>query len=94
MGCKDIPSEFDCVSALGQDTADAKFDEHWREFITENDLNEMLDYGLNTIRIPVGYWMFEDLVFRDSEHFPRGAFKHLKQICGWASDRGFYIILE
>ncbi|THC99686.1 hypothetical protein EYZ11_000847 [Aspergillus tanneri] len=94
LGCKDQPSEFDCVSSLGQETADAAFAKHWGSWITRDDISEMVSYGLNTIRIPVGYWMKEDLVYRDSEHFPRGGFDYFEKLCGWASDAGMYIIVD
>ncbi|KAL8420042.1 hypothetical protein RB594_002989 [Gaeumannomyces avenae] len=96
MGCEvqDKNSEFDCMTKLGQSEGDRKFKEHWGNFIKEADFNEMIDSGLNTVRIPLGYWMMEELVYWDSEHFPRGGVEYLKKVCGWASDRGMYIILE
>uniref|UniRef100_A0A0D2XZ75 glucan endo-1,6-beta-glucosidase n=1 Tax=Fusarium oxysporum (strain Fo5176) TaxID=660025 RepID=A0A0D2XZ75_FUSOF len=77
----------------GQDIADKNFQAHWKRWINQTDLDEMLSYGLNTIRVPLGYWLKEDLV-DDSEHFPKGGLEYLTQLCGWASDRGFYIILD
>ncbi|KAL8331292.1 hypothetical protein RB593_001973 [Gaeumannomyces tritici] len=73
MGCevKDKNSEFDCMTKLGQSEGDRKFKEHWGNFIKEADFNEMIDSGLNTVRIPLGYWMMEEIVYWDSEHFPR-----------------------
>ncbi|KLU89352.1 hypothetical protein, variant [Magnaporthiopsis poae ATCC 64411] len=96
MGCeiRDKNSEFDCMSKLGQSEGDRKFQEHWGNFIQETDFNDMIDNGLNTVRIPLGYWMMEEIVYWDSEHFPRGGVEYLKRVCGWASDRGMYIILE
>ncbi|KAL4981399.1 glucan endo-1,6-beta-glucosidase B [Aspergillus falconensis] len=94
MGCGGQKSEFDCVMALGQDTADQAFADHWGSWITQDDISQMVQYGLNTIRIPVGYWLKEDLVYADSEHFPRGGMKYLEDVCGWASDAGMYIIMD
>lgn len=112
IGCGGQQSEFDCVMNTGQERADAAFQKHWDTWITEGDLDEMMGYGINTIRIPLGYWLDETLVDKNSEHFPRvctsfqtsaeaganllikGALKYLIRLCGWASDRGFYIILE
>lgn len=54
----------------GQDIADKNFQAHWKRWINQTDLDEMLSYGLNTIRVPLGYWLKEDLV-DDSEHFPK-----------------------
>ena len=94
MGCDGQCSEFDCVSHLGQDKANAAWDTHWKTWITTADLDEMKSYGLNTIRIPVGYWIREDIVYSDSEHFPQGGLKYLDALVGAASDRGMYIIID
>ncbi|KAI9924927.1 hypothetical protein MW887_006333 [Aspergillus wentii] len=94
MGCKGQKSEFDCVSKMGQDAANKAFAGHWDSWITEDDIAEIVSYGLNTIRIPVGYWIKEDLVYSDSEHFPQGGFDYLEKLCGWASDAGLYIIMD
>jgi hypothetical protein len=94
MGCGGQKSEFDCVSSLGQAKANSAFASHWSSWITQDDIAEMVSYGLNTIRVPVGYWMREDLVYSDSEHFPQGGLQYLENLCGWASDAGLYIIID
>ena len=94
MGCGNYQSEFDCVSALGQSQANSVFQSHWGSWITQSDITQMQSYGLNTIRIPVGYWMDESIVYSDSEHFPQGGLAYLEQVCGWASNAGFYIIID
>ena len=94
MGCGGQASEFDCVSHLGQAKANTVWAKHWSTWTTKDDLAKMKEYGLNAIRIPVGYWIREDLVYKDSEHFPQGGLHYLEQICGWASDEGFYIVID
>lgn len=94
MGCGNTKSEFDCVSQLGQANANSAWAEHWSTWTSKDDITEMQSYGLNAIRIPVGYWIREDLVYSDSEHFPQGGLQYLEQICGWASDAGMYIIID
>jgi hypothetical protein len=94
MGCKDAKSEFDCVMQLGQDAADKVFAKHWDTWITEEDLDKMKEYGINTVRVPVGYWIVEDLVYKDSEHFPRGGLQYLDRLAGWAAQRNLYVILD
>jgi glucan endo-1,6-beta-glucosidase len=71
IGCGGQQSEFDCVKNTGQNRSDAAFQGHWDTWITAADLDEMKAYGINTIRIPVGYWMKEDLVDRNTEYFPK-----------------------
>ncbi|EGX52505.1 hypothetical protein AOL_s00043g294 [Orbilia oligospora ATCC 24927] len=94
MKCGSQKSEFDCVMSLGQSQADKTFANHWKTWITEADLKEMVSYGINTVRIPVGYWMLEDLVYRDSEYFPKGGYPYLEKICKAAKKLGLYVILD
>lgn len=86
-------SEFDCVSALGQATANTNFQDHWGTWITADDFTLMVSYGLNTVRIPVGYWLYEAIV-DVSEHFPQGGIEFLDQVVGYAKDAGIYVILD
>ena len=94
MGCGGQASEFDCVAKLGQAEADTAWEKHWSTWTTEDDIEKMKAFGLNAIRIPVGYWIREDLVYGDSEHFPKGGLRYLEQVCGWASDAGFFIVID
>ena len=93
MGCGDQKSEFDCVLKLGQDGADAAFKNHWDTWITEEDMDKMKEYGLNAVRVPVGYWMIEELVDA-SEHFPRGGLEYMDRLAGWAASRDMYVTLD
>lgn len=93
MGCGGLESEWDCVKKLGQDRADSAFQSHWARWITDKDFDEMKSYGLNAVRIPLGFWLDESLV-RQGEYYPRGGEEHLLKVCEMASSRGFYIILD
>ncbi|CAG8961548.1 hypothetical protein HYFRA_00013966 [Hymenoscyphus fraxineus] len=93
MGCGNYSTEFDCVVGLGQDAANKAFQGHWSTWITQKDIEEIVSVGLNTIRIPLGYWLVESLVW-DNEFFPQGAFPYLERIVGWASDAGLYVVLD
>lgn len=37
-----------------------KIDRHRKEFITEADFAWLAEHGVDAVRIPVGYWLFED----------------------------------
>jgi len=93
MGCGDQKSEFDCMIKLGQDAGDAAFKKHWDTWITEEDLDKMKQYGINTVRVPVGYWMVEELVDA-SEHFPKGGIEYLDRLAERAASRNMYVILD
>lgn len=93
MGCGGQNDEWKCVEALGQDAADEAFRGHWDTWTTQDDINQIASLGLNTIRIPVGFWIKEDLV-NDGEHYPRGGLEYLDRLVGWARDAGLYIIMD
>ncbi|KAJ9285713.1 CAZyme family GH5 [Paecilomyces variotii] len=99
LGCKDsggsgYHSEWDCVQGIGQDAANSAFQQHWSSWTSQEDINTMISYGLNTIRIPVGFWINEDLI-NDGEYYPKGgAFDNLRNVCRWAAAAGMYVILD
>jgi aryl-phospho-beta-D-glucosidase BglC (GH1 family) len=84
-GCNPL-SEFDCVSSLNdQAKANADFQSHWQTWVTADDFTQMVQYGLNTVRIGVGYWMMEDLV-ADTENFPQGGEEYLDRVVGYVKE--------
>ncbi|GAA5850009.1 hypothetical protein JCM9279_004882 [Rhodotorula babjevae] len=93
LGCLSFDSEWPCVEALGADVLQSKFEAHWDSFYSEADFVEMVRLGLNTVRIPLGYWVVDSLI-ADGEHFLAGSFKYLRQVVLWAKAAGLYIILD
>lgn len=92
MGCGSYEAESDCVQALGSDVAQA-FLTHWDTWISKPDLARMHSYGINTIRVPIGWWMDEALV-NPGEYFPKGAVPYLERVCEWAAESGFFVIID
>jgi aryl-phospho-beta-D-glucosidase BglC (GH1 family) len=86
-------SEFDCVGALGQSAADAGFDRHYAGWITPAEIQKIHDAGLNTIRIPIGYWSLRELV-DSSEHFPNMNLKYLDAVIQKAADLGMFVVMD
>ena len=93
MGCPDDTSEFDCVSALGQTRADQAFNDHYARWINATDIQKIHDAGLNTIRIPIGYWSLHSLV-DPSEHFPNMDLKYLDAVIEKAAQLGMFVIID
>ena len=58
-------------------TADEKFKKHWETWFTQDDVDKLQEYGINTVRIPLGFWIIEPLVNRKTEHYPRGGMAQL-----------------
>ena len=93
MGCQNQCSEFDCVNALGQSLADQRFNDHYRDWITPDDIQRIHDAGLNTIRIPIGYWSFRDIV-DSSEHFPNMNLQYLDAVIAKAQSLGMFVVMD
>ncbi|KAG6032098.1 hypothetical protein E4U41_007316, partial [Claviceps citrina] len=93
MGCAGLNDEWQCVQHLGQAAADAAFRTHWDTWTTLADVRQIAGLGLNAVRIPVGFWLREDLV-RPGEMYPRGGLAYLDRLVGWCRDNGLYVIVD
>ncbi|KAI0642029.1 glycoside hydrolase family 5 protein [Trametes meyenii] len=92
--CSDcIASEFAFAQAYPK-TVDGIFDKHWSTWFTQDDVNQLRDAGINTVRIPLGYWIVERLVDRKTEYYPRGGIKHLQKGLQMLKDAGIHAILD
>ncbi|KAF3045094.1 hypothetical protein E8E12_008575 [Didymella heteroderae] len=93
MGCGGAKSEWDCVISLGQEKANTAFQKHWDTFITADDFDKMKDYGINTVRIPVGHWFVEETIIV-GENWPRGGMQYLDKVAGLAASRNIGVIID
>jgi aryl-phospho-beta-D-glucosidase BglC (GH1 family) len=95
MGCSGKNSEFDCVSNYpgGQSAADAAFKTHYNNWIKPSDIQAIHDSGLNTVRIPIGYWSLRSLV-ASSEHFPNVDLTALDNVIQKAADLGMFVVID
>ncbi|KIJ20487.1 glucan 1,3-beta-glucosidase [Paxillus involutus ATCC 200175] len=76
------------------DTVDATFAKHWETWFTQDHVQQFKDDGINTVRIPLGYWIVEALVNRPAEAYPRGGLAYLRQGLSWLQDAGIQVILD
>ncbi|KAF9234095.1 glycoside hydrolase family 5 protein [Melanogaster broomeanus] len=76
------------------DTVDQTFARHWDAWFTQDNVNELKDAGINTVRIPLGYWIVEALVNRSVEAYPRGGLEYLRRGLSWLQDAGIQAILD
>ncbi|KIK98196.1 glycoside hydrolase family 5 protein [Paxillus rubicundulus Ve08.2h10] len=75
-------------------TVDTTFAKHWETWFTQDDVQQFKEDGINTVRIPLGYWIVEALVDRPAEAYPRGGLAYLRQGLGWLQDAGIQVILD
>ncbi|KAF9261242.1 glycoside hydrolase family 5 protein [Marasmius fiardii PR-910] len=92
--CQDcIRDEFSLAKAFPT-TVDAKFDKHWNTWFNQSDVDQLVRLKINTVRIPLGYWIIEQLVDRKTEFFPRGGLKQLRRGLSQLKRAGIEVILD
>ncbi|KAK0207375.1 glycoside hydrolase family 5 protein [Armillaria fumosa] len=87
-----ISAEFGFSRAY-PDTVDETFNTHWSSWFNQDDVRDLAEAGINTVRIPLGYWIIEALVDRQTEFYPRGGIHHLKRGLKQLKDAGIASIL-
>ncbi|KAH8926305.1 glycoside hydrolase family 5 protein [Atractiella rhizophila] len=78
---------------MTQNNAQAGFISHWDTWITQADIQQIKNWGLNTVRIPVGYWIV-DGARASSDPYARGGYFYLKRLLRWCADIGIYAIID
>lgn len=68
--------------------AKAKIKRHRRTFITEKDFAWLKTNGVNAVRIPVGYWLFE------SQDGHVSAIEYLDRAMGWAEKHEIKVLID
>ncbi|KAJ1987458.1 hypothetical protein GGI25_004504 [Coemansia spiralis] len=88
----DIPvDEWTFSAALGKEEAKRQLEEHWDTFVTRDHLESLAEYGINWIRIPIGYWAFN---LTANEPFVDGQVPYIERILGWAREIGLKVELD
>lgn len=98
-------SEMDILNGYGGSekgikSARARLEKHWDTWIQAKDFVEMKSLGLNTLRLPIGYWHLPGSNFtKDSDFEPYGkvyvnAWKYIKRAIKYADDNGIGVIID
>ncbi|CAO1635265.1 unnamed protein product [Sympodiomycopsis kandeliae] len=78
---------------MGQYVGDAcsRLSSHWNSWITYDDFQQIKNAGLNHVRIPIGYWAFDD---KHASYCKGNQFEHLTQAVGWAKSLGLKVLVD
>lgn len=88
---KSAMDEWTLCETLG-DGCEAVLENHWATFYSEEDFIRMANYGLNTVRIPVPYWIWNKT---DDEPFITGSqIPYLQRALNWSYIYGLDVILD
>ncbi|KAG9239396.1 putative glucan 1,3-beta-glucosidase [Amylocarpus encephaloides] len=70
--------------------AAAALETHWLTFFTEADIKTIAATGINALRIPIGFWAY------DNDHTPyiKGADAYLEKAIGWARNANLKVWVD
>lgn len=88
--------EFATMQYLGQEKGDVAFQQHWASWITEKDFEKIANASLNTVRVPVGFWIrYDDLALQHREvYYPKGALAYLDLAIQWGEKYNLSVLLS
>lgn len=89
--------EFITMLYLGHEVGDQRFKQHRDEWITEEDIIEIADQGLNLVRVPVGYWIagFDKTGGLEYTVFAPGALDYLDRLIRiWAKRHNVAVLIS
>ncbi|GIZ37024.1 hypothetical protein CKM354_000048700 [Cercospora kikuchii] len=70
--------------------AEAKLRAHWETYFTEADVRKIASWGINALRIPVGYWSYDN----SGTPYITGADAYLEKAIGWARTHGLKVVVD
>ncbi|KAL7245716.1 hypothetical protein ACSBR2_000949 [Camellia fascicularis] len=88
---RQFDGEFQVTNGYGK-LAPRVMREHWNTFITEDDFKFMSSNGINTVRIPVGWWIAFDPT--PPAPYVGGSLKALDNAFLWARKYGMKVIID
>ncbi|KAI6716346.1 glucan 1:3-beta-glucosidase I/II [Diplocarpon mali] len=65
-------------------------EKHWSTFITESDIQAIAAAGLNALRIPVGFWAYDNA----DTPYHSGADVYVERAIGWARKSGMKVLVD
>lgn len=86
-----VVDEYTYTAALGKDEASRRLNQHWATWITQADFNEIASFGLNHVRIPIGYWAVNP---QPGDPYVQGQLQYLDQAIGWARSAGLKVLID
>lgn len=88
----DIPvDEYHYCQQLGKDECLDRLTQHWLSYYNESDFATMKQYGLNMVRVPIGYW---SVLPMHGDPYVQGALEYLDQAIAWAQKYDLKVLID
>lgn len=84
-------SEYSLTLDLGKERSREVLEPHWKNFIQKSDFEKMASWGINFIRLPIGYYAF---LLRDDDPYIDGQLPYIDLAMQWAREYGMQVVLD
>lgn len=91
QGRSGVVDEYTLSHSLGPSAASSLLNEHWNTWITQDDFNEIASFGLNHVRVPIGYWALAPI---SGDPYVQGQLPYLDAAVTWARAAGLKMVLD
>jgi glucan 1,3-beta-glucosidase len=85
-----VVDEWTLCTKLGKQGCYDFLKPHWDSFVGQADFWKIKNAGFNAVRIPIGYWAYEDF----GGPYTSGQAPYLDKAIGWARDTGLKVIID
>lgn len=87
--------EWGFMKVLGQERGRVALIEHFETWVTEDDIQQMFEYGINHLRIPTGFWAWIPTIEGEPYLNDTSVYQEqIERILGYAYARGMYAIID
>lgn len=86
-----VNDEYKLCTFLGKTEATRRLRSHWDTWVTEQDIINFKNAGIDHVRIPLGYWAFD---IRVGEPWISGSWDYAKKAVGWCKKHGIRVMLD
>ncbi|CAG7726447.1 unnamed protein product [Allacma fusca] len=86
-----VNDEWQLCEYLGYQEAERRLKAHWESWVTENDIIQLKNAGINHLRIPFGYWALE---IPNGEPWVWGSWDYVMRACDWARKHGLQVMID
>lgn len=86
-----IVDEYTLNTVLGTQTAhDKVLKPHWDSWVTLADFQRISSYGFNVVRVPIGYWAYDN----SDSPYASGSAPYMDKAIAWARQTGLKVIVD
>jgi len=86
-----VNDEWQLCEYLGYDEAEKRMQAHWNSWVTEAEIIELKNAGINHLRIPFGYWAWE---WPTGQPWVWGSWDYVMRAVGWAKKHGMQVMID